>query len=154
MEDENSTHIISEQNMVMACKTEQIHKSIKYYDGYTVASEFIKYFYETWVINPSLLTEDIIKPYSKLKYNNNLYEGNGFIGILISFISPEFQFMNCNWEILDSGSRQIYILMTGSIKNNTSLRNFSQSFMISYTGENIKKNLRKWTLMNSLLIMK
>jgi hypothetical protein len=155
MEDENSIHtIITEQNMITACKHEQVHKPIKYYDGYAVASNFIKYFYETWVTNPSLLSEDVIKPYSKLKYNNNQYEGDNFIGVLITFISPGFQFTDCNWEILDSGSRQIYILMTGSIKNDTTSSHFSQSFMISYTGENSKKNSRKWTLVNSLLIMK
>jgi hypothetical protein len=55
--------------------------------------------------------------------------------------------------IIDSGSRQIYILVNGEIKNNLVTKTFSQSFMIAYAGEYNKKCTRKWTLMNSLLII-
>lgn len=129
-------------------------KSVKHYDGGVVANQFISYFYQTWVTNPTiLLTDDVIKPYSKLKYSNQVYEGESFVEVLKGFISTGLQFTDCNLEILDSGSRQIYILVTGTIKNELTSKNFSQTFMIAYAGENNKKSLRKWTLMNSLFIV-
>ena len=135
-------------------------KSVKYYEGPLIATQFVNYFYQSWVSNPSgLITDNIIKPYSKLQYNDNMYEGSDFVEQLTSFASPGFQFVDCKWEVLDSGSRQIYILVTGIIKNDfltqqNKFKNFSQSFMIAYAGENNKKSLKKWVLMNSLLIIK
>jgi len=86
-----------------------------------------------------------------------LYKGSDFVEILSGFASPGFQFVNCSWEILNSESRQVYIMVTGIIKNdflthqNTFMK-FSQSFTIAYAGNN-KKSLGKWTLINSILII-
>jgi hypothetical protein len=130
-------------------------KPNKQYDGNTIANQFINYYYQSWMVNPTiLLTDDVIKTYSKLKYSNQVYEGESFIEVLKGFVSPGLQFTDCNFEILDSGSRQVYILVTGIIKNDLISKNFSQTFMIAYAGENNKKSLRKWTLMNSLFIVK
>jgi hypothetical protein len=129
-------------------------RPIKHYDGNVVANQFINYFYQTWMTKPTtLITDDVIKPYSKLKYLNQVYDGESFIEVLKGFVSTGIQFTDCNFEILDSGSRQIYILVTGIIKNDLTLKHFSQTFMIAYAGENNKKSLRKWTLMNSILIV-
>jgi hypothetical protein len=125
---------------------------MKHYDGTSVANQFIEYFYQAWTNNPDTLNE-VIKPYSKLKYKSTLYEGLNFIELLKTFISEGLRFENCNYEIVDSGSRQIYILVNGEIKNNLVSKIFSQSFMIAYAGEYNKKCTRKWTLMNSLLII-
>lgn len=136
-------------------ETPNLHTIVpKHYDGIQVASEFINYFYQIWITNPTqLFTDNIIKSYSKLKYNECMYEGDKFIELLAEFASHRIQFADCKYEILDSGSRQIYILVTGTIINSSSpetKKNFSQSFMIAYAGE---KHIRKWTLMNSLLII-
>ncbi len=160
METEESQNLMyyqsqSDKQFIQQDGGENGAKSIKYYDGVVVASQFINYFYQLWTLNPTaLFEEDIIKSYSKLKYNNIVYEGSSFIEVLVSLVSSELQFVDCNFEILDSGSRQIYILVNGIIKNNQGLRRFSQTFMIAYAGENNKKSLRKWTLMNSILMIK
>jgi hypothetical protein len=134
----------------------EANKSIKHYDGAIVSQQFIDYFYTSWCTNIDLLlTEEIIKPYSKLKYNSITYEGAQFIEILKMFTASGLglAFSDCRCEILDSGSRQIYMLVTGIIVIEQVPKTFSQTFMIAYTGENIKKGPRKWTLMNSLLIV-
>ena len=129
-------------------------QTIKHYDASDVATLFVEYFYKTWMTDiNNLLTDDIIKPFSKLKYNSTLYEGLNFVQLLASFTSNNLLFENCTYEILDSGSRQLYILVNGQIKNNLVTKTFIQSFMIAYTGEHNKKSTRKWTLMNSLLII-
>ena len=125
---------------------------VNHYDAIAIASQFIEYFYKSWTSDLNILYE-VIKPYSKLKYNSILYEGNNFIQLLGTFFSDGLRFENCNYEIIDSGSRQIYILVNGQIKNNLVTKTFSQSFMIAYAGENNKKCTRKWILMNSLLII-
>jgi hypothetical protein len=59
---------------------------------------------------------------------------------------------DCVYEIIDSGSRQIYILVTGKILNNQSIGTFSQSFVISFAG-NSNNNQKSWTLVNSIFIL-
>jgi len=125
---------------------------VKHYDGTAVANQFIEYFYHAWTTNIDILNE-VIKPYSKLKYKSANYEGINFIELLKTFNSEGLRFENCNYEVVDSGSRQIYILVNGEIKNNLVTKTFSQSFMIAYAGEYNKKCTRKWILMNSLLII-
>jgi hypothetical protein len=125
----------------------------KPYNGGQVVSEFFNYYYQTWITNPrQLINDKIIKYYSKLNYNQCIYEGDKFIELLLEFASHKLQFIDCKYEFIDSGSRQIYILVTGTIINSlySEERKFSQSFMITYAGE---KYLKKWTLINSILII-
>lgn len=133
-------------------QSKQNIQQIKHYDGTLVANQFIEYFYQAWTTNPDVLNE-VIKPYSKLKYKSISYEGNNFIELLKGLKFEGLKFENCNYEVVDSGSRQIYILVNGEIKNNLVTKTFSQSFMIAYAGEYNKKCTRKWILMNSLLII-
>ncbi len=153
---EESFH--SNQQSVKQIKSSSHSKYVKYYDGLSIATQFIHYFYHTWMTNPLvLIDDDVIKPYSKLQFNNNVYEGPNFVEILTGLTFPDLQYVDCKWEILNSGSRQIYIMVVGSVKNDfpiqtNTIKNFSQSFMIAYTGEN-KKSSRRWTLMNSILII-
>ncbi len=138
---------------ISSTNTEPI-KSVKHYDGTTVGQQFIDYFYSSWCNNIDLLSsEEIIKLYSKLRYNSITYEGINFIEILRMFTMSGLTFSDCRYEILDSGSRQVYMLVTGIMIIEQVPKTFSQTFMIAYTGENIKKGPRKWTLMNSLLIL-
>ncbi len=133
--------------------SKQQNKPEKKFDGKIIASQFIEYFYKCWISDLNILVlEEIIQPYSKLVYNSTVYEGIDFVEILKTFQSEDLQFENCVCELLDSGSRQIYILVHGVIKNSLVSKTFNQSFMIAYAGEH-KKNSRKWTLMNSLLII-
>lgn len=126
----------------------------KKFDGNMIAQQFIQYFYNTWSTNVSLFeTDNVIKIYSKIKFNSVLYEGLAFIELLKLLRGDCLNFINCKCEIIDSGSRQIYILVTGQIQNTIAMSNFNQTFMIAYAGENSKKGPFKWTLMNSILII-
>lgn len=119
------------------------------YDGIKVASDFYKYFYESWVTDPRNL-QDIIKPYSKINFNGKEFCGEDFIKLLIELSSKGLAFDNCKYQMIDSGSRQIYITVTGQYKINDVINYFSQSFMISFSGE---KKERKWVLVNSILML-
>lgn len=131
----------------------ELEEDVTIIDNIALGSQFINYFYQTWINNPlSFITDDVIKPFSKFKFNNCVFEGVSFVEILTSFLG-NLQFIDCNFEILDSGSRQMYILVTGTIKNNSIDKRFNQSFMLAYTSDTIKKHSRKWTLMNSLLLL-
>jgi hypothetical protein len=135
------------------CQPKNPTQKVKQFDGYVIATQFIEYFYKTWLTDlKSFISDDIIKPFSKLKYNSTVYEGNDFLSLLATFVSENLRFENCTFEILDSGSRQVYILVNGQIKNNLVTKTFTQSFLISFAGDT-KKSARKWTLMNSLLII-
>jgi hypothetical protein len=117
------------------------------YDGNQVAHQFIECFYNSQTLD-MLLTNNIIKPYSKLNLNGTIYMGNDIISILNHY---QFRFDPTNCELLDSGSRQIYILTTGNVFINDIPMSFSQSFMISYVGN---KSGGKWTLINTILLVK
>ena len=134
----------------MAAAGEIEYKKIKNYDGAEIASTFFEYFYKNWLLNPMIfLEEQIIKHYSKINYNGNEFSGDDFVKLLIELASNGLEFANCKYQMIDSGSRQIYILVTGLYKIDNNINNFSQSFMISFCGE---KKDRKWTLVNSILM--
>jgi len=125
----------------------------KLFDGIQVANQFITYFYSTWMSNPDeFIKEQIIKAYTKIKYNNITYEGNDFIIFLKSVALNGLEFTDCKWEIIDSGSRQIYILVTGQISNTQGIGKFSQSFMLSFAGQS-NGNQKSWALANSIFIL-
>jgi hypothetical protein len=132
-------------------------KNIKPYNGYEIAKEFIEYFYLSWsainfnnlqnITTNNLLLTGIINQNTKLNYNCNIYKGDKIIELLYSFKNVEFN--NLKYEILDSDSRQIYILVKGNLVINEVIKEFCQSFLLIYTGE---KNINKWSLINSLLL--
>ncbi len=129
-------------------------KSQKSYDnGIELGNQFINWFYTTWITNPDLFLQDnLIKPYTKIKHNGITYTNTDFILFLKSVSSDGLNFSDCVYEIIDSGSRQIYILVTGKILNNQSIGTFSQSFVISFAG-NSNNNQKSWTLVNSIFIL-
>ena len=117
----------------------------QHYDGNQVAHQFIECFYNSLPSN--ILSTNIIKPYSKLNLNGTIYMGEDIISVLNQH---QFRFNPTNYELLDSGSRQIYILTTGNVFVNDAVMSFSQSFMISYVGNKAES---KWTLMNTILFI-
>jgi len=124
-------------------------QKIKEYDGVHIVKNFVNYFYNNWIINPNqMLIDNVILSYSKLVYESNVYEGEKFSELLNIIRISGLEFLECNIEMLDSGSRQIFILVTGTIKNSSGSSKFTQSFTLSYAGE---KKLQKWTLINSIL---
>ena len=83
---------------------QKIPENKKKYDGTQVGNQFIQYFYSSWMSNPDIFTTDnIIKPYTKIKHNDITYEGPDFIVFLKSVASNGLEFTDCKWDIIDSG---------------------------------------------------
>jgi len=115
--------------------------------NYTIGLEFINFFYNAWINNLELLyNNNIIKDFTKFSHNSICYEGKEIINLLNTIKysnNSNIYFHNYTYEILDSNSRQLYILVTGKINNN----NFTQTFNLML----IKNNI--WIIINSLLII-
>jgi hypothetical protein len=103
-----------------------------------IGNEFIDFYYNNIHNNPNIILNNI-ESYSKFIYNKTIYYGNDIIILLKSF--NNYILTNINFEILDSKSRQIYVLVNGNINNKL----FTQSFLLSYN--------KKWIIINSLLII-
>ena len=120
------------------------------YDSEEVGKTFIQYFYGCWLNNPESLIYTIITQRTKIKYDNVIYEYTDIIHLLNQLKSNGLEISITKHEILDSKSRQIYILVKGIIKNSQSTNNFSQTFILIYTG---KGTISQWNLINSILII-
>ena len=103
-----------------------------------IGNEFIDFYYNNIHNNPNIILNNI-ESYTKFIYNKTTYYGNDIIILLKSF--NNYIFTNINFEILDSKSRQIYVLVNGNINN----KFFTQSFLLSFN--------KKWIIINSLLII-
>jgi hypothetical protein len=119
------------------------------YNSDEVGNNFIQHFYNSWINNPQDLLYSVISQRSKFKYNNILYEYTDIITLLNQLRSDGLEISISKFEIVDSKSRQIYILLQGIIKNSHSSNNFSQTFVLIYTG----KGSNHWGLINSILII-
>jgi hypothetical protein len=116
------------------------------FNGMEIGKQFFDYFYSTLHGNIDQFAIDgIITENTKLQFQSNTYIGMDCISFLKQ-LSSNLELKNCTYEIFDSGSRQIQILVTGNININV----FSQVLTIIYMGE---KNNNKWVLMNSILII-
>ncbi len=119
------------------------------YNSNEVGQNFIQHFYSSWINNPRDLLYTVIGEKSKIKYNELIYEHTDFIFLLNQLKTNGLELSVSKYEILDSKSRQIYILVKGIIKNSQSTNNFSQTFILMH---NIRGN-NEWILINSILII-
>lgn len=126
--------------------TENIERK---FDGLEIGKQFIDFFYNSWFTNPDALN-NIIICHSKLKCNNTTFIGENIILALKNILNIGIKLTNCKYELLDSRSRQIYILVSGTIIKDQTNSSFSQTFLLSYVGD---KKERQWIMMNSLLII-
>lgn len=146
----NNFMVISDDSNIKVPKT-IVHKKI--YDGIEIGNQFIKYFYSSWTTNPDIfISDNIIKSYTKIKHNNITYEGTDFVIFLKSVATNGLDFSACEYEIIDSGSRQIYILVRGNISNSQGIGKFSQSFTLSFMGQH-NGSPKSWALINSIFIL-
>jgi hypothetical protein len=115
-------------------------------DNNIIAENFIQYYYNKWLTNTDeLYNNGLITNYTKFKYDKKEYIGNDFILFL-----KETKNININilkFDIVDSKSRNIYIMVIGKINDN----NFSQSFNMIYNGK--KNDKSEWSIINSILIL-
>jgi hypothetical protein len=119
------------------------------YNSYEVGKNFIQYFYNSWLNNPQDLLHTVIGEKSKIKYNELIYEYTDFVFLLNQLKTNGLDISVSKYEILDSRSRQIYILTKGIIKNAQSNNNFSQTFILMHNS----KGDNEWILINSILII-
>jgi hypothetical protein len=119
------------------------------YNSDEVSQSFIQHFYSSWINNPQDLLYTIISQRSKLKYNNVIYEYTNIISLLNQLKTHGLEISITKHEVLDSKSRQIYILIKGIIKNSQSTNNFDQTFVLIHTG----KGTNQWSLINSILMI-
>lgn len=119
------------------------------YDCDQVTQSFIHHFYNSWVIDPQSLLYTVISQRSKLKYNTVTYEYTDIIAILNQLKSQGLEISSIKHEVIDSKSRQIYILVKGIIKNSQSTNNLTQTFVLINNG----KSYNQWSLINSILII-
>jgi len=124
----------------------------KLYDGIEVGHQFIQWFYSSWMNNIEVfVTDNTIKPYTKIKHEGVTYEGPDFLLFLKSVASNGLKFFECKCDIVDSGSRQIYILVFGKIANTHGTGKFSQTFTLVFGGQ--EKGTKSWSLVNSIFIL-
>ena len=125
-----------------------MEQNIKY-NSNEVGKNFIQYFYSSWLDNPQNLLYTVIGEKSKIKYNELIYEHTDFIFLLNQLKTNGLDISISKYEILDSRSRQIYILVKGIIKNSESTNNFCQTFILMHNN----KGDNQWILINSVLII-
>jgi len=112
------------------------------------AVNFVNYYYNSWISNPLLLNDSLIKHFSCLKYEDKEYMHMGFITFMNDFRSGgAFNIIPLKMEYIDSGSRRIDINMIGNMSDNNSTKLFSQTFSICYNPKS------KWFIKNSTLII-
>jgi len=125
-----------------------MEQNIKY-NSNEVGKNFIQHFYSSWLGNPQDLLYTVIGEKSKIKYNELIYEHSDFVFLLNQLKTNGLDLSVSKYEILDSKSRQIYILAKGIIKNSQSTNNFSQTFILMHNN----KGDTEWILINSILII-
>jgi hypothetical protein len=118
-----------------------------HFNGMEVGKHFFEYFYNTWLTDAEKLYNTVIKNYSKMQYEGVVYEGEHFIILLKQMAMMGLEITDCKYEIFDTGSRQIHILVNGMICG----KHFSQFLLIVYMGE---KAEQKWVLQSSILNIK
>ncbi len=123
---------------------DQINQKV---DIIKVGNDFINYFYNNWLNDPSALVNTVIKNHTRLKFSNCVYQGEDLLKFLILTKEKGISFQIANVEIMDSGARRADILVTGKVReshNTNELLNYCQYFTIA----NIKDG---WFIHNSLL---
>jgi hypothetical protein len=121
------------------------------FDGKMIGNEFIQYFYSNWFGNmEKLVADQVIKPYSKLQYEGNVYEGEQMLLLLDSISKSGYKVDINKYEVFDSGSRQIQIHVLGRFTGCNEIKTLYHFLMLVYQGE---KNDSKWTLTNSTLMI-
>jgi hypothetical protein len=118
------------------------------FNGKEIGRAFVEFFYKSWIEKPDNLTQ-YIGMNSRLQYKDNIYIGNNFIDFLKQIATNGLVVNASDCIIYDTGSRQVQILVTGTLSTpQTEPVHFSQFIMLVYMGE---KNDSKWNISNSIL---
>ena len=123
---------------------DNINKKI---DTTLVVNEFLEYFYQSWSTNPLIFAESgTIKAYSKMKYNDQIYEGEQMYQLLVNFYEGEpLIFTPISFNHLNDGSRKVYINVIGHMTKGAETKVFSQTLTLCHQKDH-------WYLQYSILI--
>ena len=118
------------------------------FNGKDIGRAFFEFFYKSWIEAPDNLTH-YIGNNSRLQYKDTIYIGNNFIDFLKQVATNGLAINANECQIFDTGSRQVQILVTGTLATpQAEPVHFSQFIMLVYMGE---KNDSKWNISNSIL---
>jgi hypothetical protein len=117
------------------------------FNGREIGRQFFEFFYRSWIENPDNLSQ-YIGMNSHLLYKDTNYTGADFISLLKQIASNGLAINIIDCNIYDTGSRQVQILVTGTLCIQSNTVHFSQFIMLVYMGE---KNDSKWIISNSIL---
>ena len=62
---------------------DQINQKV---DIIKVGNDFINYFYNNWLNDPSALVNTVIKNHTRLKFSNCVYQGEDLLKFLLGYI--------------------------------------------------------------------
>ena len=111
-----------------------------------LSKEFVKYFYDNWMLNPNVFFQsNIFTNYTRLRVDDVIYDGVN----IVKYLEYIWKCGNLKIEVinvnsLDSGSRRIDTIASGNIYKDNKIYIFSQYFLLIYIKDT-------WILQNSIL---
>jgi hypothetical protein len=112
-----------------------------------LASEFIRVFYLSWKQHPRICMENsnLFYEHSRISFEGTTCKGHEIITILnLIWEETNFDFEISKFNLMDSGSRRIDILVNGFITKKGTKYPFSQYFLLTYIKDS-------WKLHNSII---
>lgn len=112
-----------------------------------LASEFIRVFYLYWKQNPQICIQNsnLFYEHSRISFEGTTCKGVEIITILnLIWEETNFDFEISKFNVMDSGSRRIDILVNGFITKKGIKYPFSQYFLLAYIKDS-------WKLHNSII---
>lgn len=111
-----------------------------------LSKEFVKYFYDNWMLNPNVFFQsNIFSNYTRLRVDDIIYDGVN----VVKYLEYIWKCGNLKIEVvninsLDSGSRRIDTIASGNIYKDNKIYIYSQYFLLLYVKDT-------WILQNSIL---
>jgi hypothetical protein len=115
-------------------------------DYHQLAQNFVNFFFAKWSTNPlEFGTNGLFFEKSKMNLNGNILSGADIVKEMINMANGgDLVFSVNKVQALDTGSRRVDILVTGTMIKNGVKYNFSNYILIIYQNET-------WKIQNSII---
>jgi hypothetical protein len=115
-------------------------------DYHQLAQNFVNFFFAKWTTNPlEFVTNGLFFEKSKMNLNGNILSGADIVKEMINMANGgDLVFSVNKTQALDTGSRRVDILVTGTMIKNGVKYNFSNYILIIYQNET-------WKIQNSII---
>jgi len=115
-------------------------------DYHQLAQNFVNFFFAKWATNPlEFVTNGLFFEKSKMNLNGNILSGADIVKEMINMANGgDLVFSVNKTQALDTGSRRVDILVTGTMIKNGVKYNFSNYILIIYQNET-------WKIQNSII---